>query len=89
MPNLGVWEILLILLVVLIVFGPKRLPEMGRSIGRGIKELKGSLMDDDPPPPRREPPTAVVRADAAAEDEGLEGVVVSGDTPPRRAPDSG
>lgn len=43
MPNLGVWEILLILLVVLIVFGPKRLPEMGRSLGRGMREFKNSL----------------------------------------------
>lgn len=43
MPNLGVWEILLILLVVLIVFGPKRLPEMGRSLGRGMREFKDSI----------------------------------------------
>jgi sec-independent protein translocase protein TatA len=46
------WEILLILLLVLLVFGPKRLPEMGRSIGRGMREFKDSLTsrgdeDDD------------------------------------------
>lgn len=48
MPNLGVWEILLILLVVLIAFGPKRLPEMGRSLGRGMREFKDSISNAMP-----------------------------------------
>jgi len=51
MPNLGIWEILLLLLVLLLVFGPKRLPEMGRSLGRGMREFKdsvtGKTVDDD------------------------------------------
>lgn len=51
MPNLGIWEILLLLLVLLLVFGPKRLPEMGRSLGRGMREFKDSVtgksVDDD------------------------------------------
>jgi sec-independent protein translocase protein TatA len=37
------WEILLILLLVLLVFGPKRLPEMGRSLGKGFREFKDSI----------------------------------------------
>jgi len=45
MPNLGVWEILLVLLVLLLVFGPKRLPGMGRSLGRGMREFKESVTD--------------------------------------------
>jgi sec-independent protein translocase protein TatA len=49
--NFGVWEILLLLLVLLLVFGPKRLPEMGRSMGRGMREFKdsltGKLQDED------------------------------------------
>jgi sec-independent protein translocase protein TatA len=53
MPNLGIWEILLLLLVLLLVFGPKRLPEMGRSLGRGMREFKdsvtGNTKDDDEP----------------------------------------
>ena len=54
MPNLGIWEILLLLLVLLLVFGPKRLPEMGRSLGRGMREFKDSVTgksedDDDEP----------------------------------------
>jgi sec-independent protein translocase protein TatA len=60
------WEILLILLLVLLVFGPKRLPEMGRSLGRGFREFKDSITGDGgskdderaaelPPPPVETP----------------------------------
>ncbi len=45
MGNLGVWEILLIMVVVLLVFGAKRLPEVGASIGKGMREFKRSLTD--------------------------------------------
>lgn len=37
------WELLILLLVVLLVFGPKRLPEMGRSLGKGLREFKSSI----------------------------------------------
>jgi sec-independent protein translocase protein TatA len=43
--NLGMWEIMLILLVVLLLFGAKRLPEVGASFGKGIREFKRSLSD--------------------------------------------
>lgn len=43
--NLGVWEILLIMVAVLLLFGAKRLPEVGASIGKGIREFKRSLTD--------------------------------------------
>jgi sec-independent protein translocase protein TatA len=39
------WEILLIVLVVLLLFGAKRLPEVGSSIGKGIREFKRSISD--------------------------------------------
>jgi sec-independent protein translocase protein TatA len=39
-------ELLLLGLVVLLVFGPKRLPEMGRSMGRGMREFKDSITGD-------------------------------------------
>ena len=45
MGNLGFTEIMLILLVVLLLFGAKRLPEVGASIGKGIREFKRSLSD--------------------------------------------
>jgi len=40
-------EILIILIIALIVFGPKRLPELGRSLGKGIREFRGSLNGED------------------------------------------
>ena len=43
--GLGMWEILLIFLVVLLLFGAKRLPEIGSSLGKGIREFKGSLRE--------------------------------------------
>jgi sec-independent protein translocase protein TatA len=43
MGSLGPWEIALIVLVILLVFGPKRLPGIGRSLGRGMREFKDSV----------------------------------------------
>ena len=57
--GIGIWEILILLLVVLLVFGPKRLPEMGRSLGKGMREFKDSISgkdfddDDDEPVHKR------------------------------------
>ena len=47
MPNAGPLEIAVVLVIVLVVFGPKRLPELGKSMGKGIREFKGSLSIDD------------------------------------------
>jgi sec-independent protein translocase protein TatA len=43
MPNIGPMEILVVLIIALVVFGPKRLPELGQSVGKGIREFRGSL----------------------------------------------
>ena len=45
--NIGPLEIVVVLIIALIVFGPKRLPELGRSLGKGIREFRGSLGGDD------------------------------------------
>jgi sec-independent protein translocase protein TatA len=63
----GGWEIVLILAVVLILFGAKKLPELAKGLGQGIKEFKKatqdvtneihSAMEEPPPsPPKRLPP---------------------------------
>ena len=47
MPNIGPLEIAIVLIIVLIIFGPKRLPELGKSLGRGIREFRSSIGGDD------------------------------------------
>jgi sec-independent protein translocase protein TatA len=58
MPGfIGLPELLLLGVVVLLLFGPKRLPEMGRSLGHGLREFKDSVTgtaDADPKPARAE-----------------------------------
>jgi sec-independent protein translocase protein TatA len=48
MPSVGPLELVIILVIALVVFGPKRLPEVGRSIGDGIRELKDTVRGVDP-----------------------------------------
>ena len=67
MPNIGPLEIIIVLVVVLLIFGPKRLPQLGRSLGGGMREFKDSVTgqtrdhdeldtaDAKPEPARAEP----------------------------------
>jgi sec-independent protein translocase protein TatA len=43
MPSIGPMELILVLAIALVVLGPKRLPDAGRSLGRGIREFRGAL----------------------------------------------
>lgn len=43
MPNIGPLEIAIVLIIVLIIFGPKKLPELGKSLGSSIREFKGGI----------------------------------------------
>ena len=51
MGNIGAPEIILLLLVALLLFGAKRLPEIGRSLGSGMREFKDSVTGNTPPEP--------------------------------------
>ena len=74
--GIGVTELVILLVALLIIFGPKRLPEMGRSLGKGMREFKDSISgkdDDDEPvhhrlaselPPADEHPVAPDRVAA-------------------------
>ena len=71
MPNVGPLELAIVLIVALLVLGPKRLPEVGRSLGNGIREFKDSLSmehrdDDDAQLDVEEPPKPVTTAAATA-----------------------
>jgi sec-independent protein translocase protein TatA len=59
--GIGVTELVILLVALLIIFGPKRLPEMGRSLGKGMREFKDSISgkdDDDKDEPAELPPAA-------------------------------
>lgn len=51
MPNLGVSELIIILLIVVVLFGASRLPQLGRGIGEGIRNFKKGLKSADPEAP--------------------------------------
>ncbi len=46
MPNIGPMELIVVLIIALLVLGPRKLPEVGRSVGRGIREFRQSLRSD-------------------------------------------
>jgi sec-independent protein translocase protein TatA len=61
MPSVGPLEIGIVLVIALIVFGPKKLPELGKSLGSGIKEFKGTISGESEEPvakPKAEAETA-------------------------------
>jgi sec-independent protein translocase protein TatA len=65
MGPLGWPEIIIILVVLLLLFGAKRLPEMGRSLGRGMREFKDAVTTSEPEPKEITPtptPTPVTQA---------------------------
>lgn len=43
MPSIGPTELIIVLVLALLILGPKRLPEAGRSLGRGMREFKNSI----------------------------------------------
>jgi sec-independent protein translocase protein TatA len=47
MPSIGPMELIIVLALALIVLGPKRLPDAGRSLGRGLREFKGAMTGGD------------------------------------------
>ena len=47
MPNIGPMELIIFLAIALIVLGPKKLPEVGRSVGKGMREFKDSISGDN------------------------------------------
>ena len=74
MSNIGLPEIAIVLLIVLVIFGPKRLPQLGRSLGSGMREFKdavtGNRKDDDDSPELVAPaPDPAERVTTASADE--------------------
>ena len=82
MPNVGPLELAIVLIIALVVFGPKRLPELGRSLGRGIREFRGSVSGDNHEPDNHEPdrPEAIEPPEPGAE-KSAESETVAHDRP--------
>ena len=89
MPNIGPMELIIVLVVVLLIFGPKRLPGLGKQLGTGMREFKESISgkgrddddddDDDDRTRRRDAEAALGRPEG--EQAPLEGEVVRERTP--------
>lgn len=58
MPGLGASELILILVIALILFGPGKLPEIGKALGRGVRDFKEALngVTEDPDDKKKLPP---------------------------------
>jgi sec-independent protein translocase protein TatA len=76
-PNIGPMEIMIVLVIALVVFGPKRLPELGKSVGKGIREFRGSVSGEhsdgeeapltvEQPPVAADAPRTATKTDSAA-----------------------
>ena len=102
--SLGLPEILVILVLALLIFGPKRLPEVGRTIGKGLSEFRRattdlkrsvnaelSLEDEERPSTTRRPPQGVGRtmAEASRTRESTGGLPAAGPAPEGTAPRGG
>jgi sec-independent protein translocase protein TatA len=90
-PSIGAPELLVIIVLALIIFGPRRLPEIGRTVGKGMREfrraaseIRGELeqdLDEEPPPVRRARSRAAPKREGAAPagDGGSAGEPTTGD----------
>jgi sec-independent protein translocase protein TatA len=74
-PNIGPLELAVVLIIALVIFGPKRLPELGKSMGKGIREFKSSIAgeDEDDDDEERKPPELERES---GKEEPVEGEVV-------------
>jgi sec-independent protein translocase protein TatA len=92
MPSIGPLELAIVLLIVLVIFGPKRLPGLGRQLGSGMREFKdsitgkGSRDDDDDDEGAGKPAARQQSLDtASSESELVTGEARPQDQPPARA----
>lgn len=88
MFDLSITQIVIVLVVALLVFGPTRLPELGRQIGKGLREVRRhatavgedlkSAVEEDDRRARAAPTPSPVAPDPVSDDELLDGVVIGG-----------
>jgi sec-independent protein translocase protein TatA len=76
MPNIGLPEIIIVLVIALVVFGPKRLPELGRSLGNGMREFKDSISGNNDEEEKAERTKPELEPSSESAGEPVEGKVV-------------
>jgi sec-independent protein translocase protein TatA len=68
MPTLGAPELIIILVIIILIFGVGKLPEVGQALGKGIREFRGAAdADDDEPPAKPAAPAAPAPAPVAVD----------------------
>ena len=75
MPNIGPMELAIVLIIALVIFGPSKLPELGKSAGKGFREFKDSISGDSDEQVEQPMITKSAPAEAA---ERVDGEVVAG-----------
>jgi sec-independent protein translocase protein TatA len=70
--QIGPLEIIVVLVVILLIFGPKRLPQLGRSLGSGMRNFKKSVSGEDKDEDEAEEKPALTKAAAVADDPPAE-----------------
>jgi sec-independent protein translocase protein TatA len=81
--DFSIWQVAIVLVIALLVFGPKRLPELGQSLGRGMREFKDSITGKDDDEDRTE--RAKLEASAAAPQPDTSGEPVEGEVVENRS----
>ena len=66
--SIGIWQVVLILIIVVIIFGAGKIPQVMGDVAKGVKSFKSGLKDDEPPPPPPPPPKPVTVEQIAAAD---------------------
>ena len=98
MFGIGMWELMIIFVVALLIFGPKRLPELARTLGKGMAEFRRASydlrhsfnLDAEPPPPRPnpksdEPDPTSLEANPAKPDQSVDAPPPVSEAPPEPA----
>lgn len=87
MPNVGAPELIIVLIIVLVIFGPKRLPGLGKQLGSGMREFKDSIAGKDDSDEHEDESTDArrVELDAGVSEPLPDGTAVHADEPEKVA----